>query len=515
MFCKKSMLAAAAFASTFPVAPVGDSVFLVGAFADLSFLGAGSAAATGLSILLRWVPAAASIVAFALSETNVELAVVVALSSVLALSSLFLLCTSACLEVVPQRKKVFLRSTAVRLILLQTTIRVQVSTASSVACLWAWGRLPDGWTSLTMPRSQRQPHLKVLFVPGQVVRMRLGWPGPGKAKFSFFLKGHDGCTRVTKCHDGDPIHDVVGYVGWDIYATFRCHILDLSGVLLRVKVSLMMIPFGYLVDSVGDRITLTFLDTGSVLTVVQRVVGQYDAIATGAERPVLKLLLLLLLGILVGVEGVAKALLAGTLLLDLAVCRPRFGNHVSCLLVYRQVLGLEPHQKMLILLRYLEICLERSNFFRRSCLKKTSPSVRSWLLLLLKRKGPRNESSCSGKKCNLKTGCANQETGHVEQIAKLEADVAKQRAMLQSVREQLEAVNDEVCALRALVADLSVPTGPVPEPPPLPAPRTPPSPPSQDLLDIAQPIDQETGICEKEEELEWPPVSSFFSFRSA
>ena len=61
----------------------------------------------------------------------------------------------------------------------------------------------------------------------------------------------------------------------------------------------------------------------------------------------------------------------------------------------------------------------------------------------------------------------------------------KQRAMLQSVREQLEAVNDEVCALRALVADPSVPTGPVPEPPPLPAPRTPPPPPSQDLLDIA------------------------------
>ena len=64
--------------------------------------------------------------------------------------------------------------------------RVQVSTASSVACLRVWGRLLDGWTSLTMPRSQRQPQLKVLFVPGQVVWMRLGWPGPGKAKFSFF-----------------------------------------------------------------------------------------------------------------------------------------------------------------------------------------------------------------------------------------------------------------------------------------------------------------------------------------
>ena len=101
-----------------------------------------------------------------------------------------------------------------------------------------------------------------------------------------------------------------------------------------------------------------------------------------------------------------------------------------------------------------------------------------------------------------------QETGHVEQIAKLEADIAKQRAMLQIVREQLEAVNDEVCALRALVADPSVPTGPVPEPPPLPAPRTPP-PPSQDLLDIAQPLDQEMEDCENEEELEWPPVRRF------
>ena len=71
-----------------------------------------------------------------------------------------------------------------RLILLQTTIRDQVSTASSVACLRVWGRLPDGWTSLTMPSSKRQPHLEVLFVPGQVVWMRLGWPGPGKAKSS-------------------------------------------------------------------------------------------------------------------------------------------------------------------------------------------------------------------------------------------------------------------------------------------------------------------------------------------
>ena len=101
-----------------------------------------------------------------------------------------------------------------------------------------------------------------------------------------------------------------------------------------------------------------------------------------------------------------------------------------------------------------------------------------------------------------------QETGHVEQIAKLEADAAKQRTMLQGVREQLEAVNDEVCALRALVADPSVLTVPTPEPPPLPAPRIPP-PPSRDLLDIAQPLDQDMEDCENEEELEWPPVRRF------
>ena len=44
----------------------------------------------------------------------------------------------------------------------------------------------------------------------------------------------------------------------------------ISLVLFRVKVSLMMTPFGSLVDSVVDRITLTFLDSGSVLTVMQR-----------------------------------------------------------------------------------------------------------------------------------------------------------------------------------------------------------------------------------------------------
>ena len=67
-------------------------------------------------------------------------------------------------------------------------------------------------------------------------------------------------------------------------------------------------------------------------------------------------------------------------------------------------------------------------------------------------------------------------------------------------------MNDEVCALRALVADPFVPSGPVPEPPALPAPRTPPPPQTQDVLDIAQPPDQEMESCENEDELEWKPA---------
>ena len=307
---------------------------------------------------------------------------------------------------------------------------------------------------------------------------------------------------MIKCHDGKLIHDVVGFIGWDIYMLHFMVTFLISLVLFRFKVSLTMIPFGYFADSVVGRITLTFLDIDSVQIVMQRDVGQCVATVTGVEHPDRILLPLLLLGILVGVEDVAKALWVGTLLLVQVMCRPQLENRVSCLLVDRLVLGLELHLKMLILLCYLESCLELSSCFRRSCLQRTSLNMRSWWLLLLKKKGPRNVSSCFGKKCNLKNRSRKQETGHVEQIAKLEADVEKQRAMSQSVREQLEAVNDEVCSLRTLVADPTVPTGPAPEPPPLHAPRTLP-PPSQDLLDIAQPLDQEMEDCENEEELEW------------
>ena len=51
----------------------------------------------------------------------------------------------------------------------ESLIKGQVSTASLVACLKVWCRLPDEWTSLMMPRSKRQPHLEVFFVVGQVV----------------------------------------------------------------------------------------------------------------------------------------------------------------------------------------------------------------------------------------------------------------------------------------------------------------------------------------------------------
>ena len=65
----------------------------------------------------------------------------------------------------------------------------------------------------------------------------LGLARSREGKIQFFLKGHDGCTRVINCHDGDLIHDVVGYVGWDIYATLHGHILDLSGTLQSQGVS--------------------------------------------------------------------------------------------------------------------------------------------------------------------------------------------------------------------------------------------------------------------------------------
>ena len=47
------------------------------------------------------------------------------------------------------------------------------------------GRLLDGWTSLTVPRSKREQHLQVLLVSGQEMRMRSGWTSPGDQKINF------------------------------------------------------------------------------------------------------------------------------------------------------------------------------------------------------------------------------------------------------------------------------------------------------------------------------------------
>ena len=223
--------------------------------------------------------------------------------------------------------------------------------------------------------------------------------GPGSLdalQNSVFLKGHDGCTRVINCHDGDLIHDVVGYVGWDIYATLHGQILDLSGTLQSQGVS----------DNDTIRIfcrlrggsnNADIPDSGSVPFVMLRGVGQCFVTAAGVEHPGQILLLLLLLGMLVALEGVAKALWVEILLLVLVMCRPQPGNRVSCLLVVHQVLGSELLQGIPILLCYLESCLARSSFFRQSCLQRTSPSMRSWWLLLLKKKGPRNVSIALGK----------------------------------------------------------------------------------------------------------------------
>ena len=54
------------------------------------------------------------------------------------------------------------------------------------------------------------------------------------------------------------------------------------------------------------------------------------------------------------------------------------------------------------------------------------------------------------------------------QVAKVEHQMTQQQRSLQDVRLKHEVVNDEVCAWRALVADLAVPTSPTS----LPAPRT-------------------------------------------
>ena len=145
------------------------------------------------------------------------------------------------------------------------------------------GRLPDGWTSLTVPRSKRQRHLQVPFVPGQERWMRSGRSSQG-GQSAIFLKEHDG-----DCHS---IHDVVGYDGWD-----TC-----------VLGSLTMTQCMCMADSVVGQITWTFLGSGSVEIALRRDVGQSGEIATGVVRLDQTILQLLLLGMLERVKGGTRAL---------------------------------------------------------------------------------------------------------------------------------------------------------------------------------------------------------------
>ena len=143
--------------------------------------------------------------------------------------------------------------------------------------------------------------------------------------------------------------------------------------------------------------------------------------------------------------------------------------------VDRQGLGRGRRLSPRILLRRLMTCLERSSFFRESFLQRTSPSMRRWCCLR-ERNVPRSESSCSGKRFNLRTDCGSKRLVMLNRLLSLKL-MQRSNGLCFKVREQLEAVNS--------------PSGQPPEPPPLPAPRTPPPPQSQDLLDIVRPPDQD------------------------
>ena len=322
----------------------------------------------------------------------------------------------------------------------------------------------------------------------------LGSPRSREGKIQFFLKGHDGCTRVINCRDWDLIHDVVGYVGWDIYATLHGHILDLSGTLQSQGVS----------DNDTIRVSCR-LRGGSNNTDIP---GQWQCANCDATRcwPVRRNCYRC------GAPRPETPPAPGPLGRD----PPPGPSSVPPTTREPRVVppggppgagvGTSPRDpdsavlpgELLGALKLLQTVMSAEDFSKYE--KLVAPPS--------KEERTKEREQLLWEKVQSQNRLRKQEAGHVEQIAKLEADAAKQRAMLQSVREQLEAVDDEVCALRALVADPSVPTGPTPEPPPLPAPRTPP-PPSQDLLDIATPLDEDMEDCENEEELEWPPVRRF------
>ena len=299
------------------------------------------------------------------------------------------------------------------------------------------------------------------FGPGSLDALGLARSREGKIQF--FLKGHDGCTMVIDCHDGDLIHDVVGYVGWDIYATLHGHILDLSGTLQSQGVS----------DNDTIRIFCRLRGGSNNADIPgQWQCANCDATRCwpvrrncyrcGAPRP--------------GTPptpapwntGGSRGRSKGPLGRD----PPPGPSNVPPTAREPRVVpprgppgagvGTPPKDtgsaalpgELLGAFKLRQTVMSAEDFSKYE--KLVAPPS--------KEERTKEREQLLWEKVQSQTRLRKQETGHVEQIAKLGADVAKQRAMLQSVREQLEAVNDEVCALRALVADPSVPTGPVPEP---------------------------------------------------
>ena len=321
---------------------------------------------------------------------------------------------------------------------------------------------------------------------------------------SIFLKDYDGHTRVIRCDGYDLIRDVVGYDGRDIYVTLHGHILDLSGTLLSAGVSDN--------DTVRVHCRLRGQSNNTV------VPGQWQRGKCAATRcwPVRRNCYRC------GAprpynpptpapwnagtnKGRNRGPFGETHCLDPAMCRPRFGKLMLCrLLEGRLVQRWGRHLWPLILLRRLVTCSEGSSFFRQSRLHEDFSKYVKMVLPPSKEERTKEREQLLWGKVQFQNRLRKQD--HVDQIVELEAVAAKQRAMLQGLREQLEAVSDEVCALRTLVADPSVPMGTVPEQPPLPPPRAPPPPQTQDLLDIVPTPDQELETFEDEDELEWKPV---------
>ena len=324
--------------------------------------------------------------------------------------------------------------------------------------------------------------------------MRSGRSGPGREN-SIFLKDYDGRTRVIRCHDYDVIHDVVGYCGWNIHVTLHGNILDLSDTLSSVGVSdndTIRVHYRLRGGSNNADIPGQWQCGNCAATRCWPVRRNCYRCAASCSRPLEcwknkgRNKGPLARDPLPGPSNVSPTVREPHVVLPRGPPGTGVGTPPAATdspVAPGDLLGaLKPHQTLM-----------PAEDFSKYEKMVVPPS---------KEEQTKEREQLLWEKVQFQNRLRKQEAGHVEQIAKLEADATKQRTMLQGVREQL----DEGCALRALVADPSVPTGPAPEPPPLPPPRTPPPPQTQDLLDIVHPPDQEMETCENEDEVEWKPV---------